>query len=178
MNTYIALLRGINVSGQKKVLMGDLRELLNNLSFKNVQTYIQSGNIVFQSKETNKSILESKISKLITDKYKFQVPILIKRREDLKNIVAHCPFKEDKKEKSYFTLLNSTPEQSLMDKLNNLNIDNETILVEKDCVYFFSNTGYGRAKCNNNFIERQLKVRATTRNYKTLNKLLEMTNMI
>jgi len=86
-----------------------------------------------------------------------------------------CPFKEEKKEKSYFTLLNSPPEQSALDELNNLNIDNETILAVKDCVYFFSNTGYGKAKCNNNFIERKLKVSATTRNYKTLNKLFEMT---
>jgi len=54
METYIVLLRGINVSGQKKILMAELRELLNSLSFRNVQTYIQSGNIVFQSKKNSK----------------------------------------------------------------------------------------------------------------------------
>ena len=63
MRTYIALLRGINVSGQKKVPMVELRKLFSDLNFKNVQTYIQSGNVIFQSVETNKTFLERMIQK-------------------------------------------------------------------------------------------------------------------
>ena len=68
MNTYIALLRGINVSGQKKIKMADLRLLLEENGFNNVNTYIQSGNIVFQTTEENITKLESKISEIIKNK--------------------------------------------------------------------------------------------------------------
>ena len=61
MESYIALLRGINVGGHKKILMADLRELFEKLNFKNVKTYIQSGNVVFHSTEEKIDVLESKI---------------------------------------------------------------------------------------------------------------------
>ncbi|MBJ6369751.1 DUF1697 domain-containing protein [Snuella sedimenti] len=77
MNTYIALLRGINVSGQKKVPMETLRKVLTNMGLKNVKTYIQSGNVVFQTMETNNSILEQTIFDAIQSQFGFEVPVLV-----------------------------------------------------------------------------------------------------
>jgi uncharacterized protein (DUF1697 family) len=76
MRTYIALLRGINVGGYKKVLIADLRALFESLGFKDVKTYIQSGNVVFKTiEETN---LARKIAEAIEAKYDFIVPVLVK----------------------------------------------------------------------------------------------------
>ena len=77
MKKFIALLRGINVSGQKKIKMSDLKLLFEDLGFQNVETYIQSGNVIFSSKEKSIKKLESKISSGIKSKYGFDVPVLV-----------------------------------------------------------------------------------------------------
>jgi uncharacterized protein (DUF1697 family) len=71
---YISLLRGINVAGKKKILMADLKELYLSLGFKNVITYIQSGNILFESNVVTNDIVAT-IEKAIADKYDFDVPV-------------------------------------------------------------------------------------------------------
>ncbi len=174
MRTYIALLRGINVSGQKKVPMVELRKLFSDLNFKNVQTYIQSGNVIFQSVETNKTFLERMIQKGIVTHFGFDVSVLVRTSVDIKNILEACPFSEEKKINGYFTLLHSVPDKNLMDETSLISYPNEEFHLTDQCVYFFSSTGYGNAKCNNNFFERKLKVSATTRNYKTMIKLLSL----
>ena len=99
MKTYIALLRGINVGGHKKILMADLRLLFESIGLKDVQTYIQSGNVVFRSKEETN--LASKIANAIEAKYGFMVPVLIKKASELSEILLKCPFFDEKREKSY-----------------------------------------------------------------------------
>ena len=174
MNTYIALLRGINVSGQKKIPMAELRKLLSDSGFKNVQTYIQSGNAIFQSSEENKSVLENTIQKAVLSHFGFDVPILVRTETEIQNILETCPFFEEKKTNSYFSLLHSIPNKSLIEETHLISYPNEEFHITNHCVYFFSSAGYGNAKCNNNFFERKLKVSATTRNYKTMVKLLSL----
>ena len=174
MKTFIALLRGINVSGQKKVPMAQLRSLLANSGFKNVQTYIQSGNVIFQTLEENKSELENIIQNSIFSHFGFDVSVLVRTPLNIQNILDVCPFSEDKKINSYFTLLHSNPDISLMDETSVISYPDEEFHITNSCVYFFSSNGYGNAKCNNNFFERKLKVTATTRNYKTMVKLLSL----
>ena len=174
MKTYIALLRGINVSGQKKVPMAELRKLLSDLGLINVQTYIQSGNVIFQSSEKNRSTLEHLIQKAIAYHFGFEVPILVRMEREIKSILDACPFSKEKKENGYFTLLHSAPDEGLVKETNSISYPNEEFHISDTCVYFFSSIGYGNAKCNNNFFERKLKVDATTRNYKTMVKLLSL----
>jgi len=174
MNTYIALLRGINVSGQKKVPMAVLRSLLSSSGFKNVQTYIQSGNVIFQSSEKNITNLENTIKKAIHSYFGFDVSILVRTTRDIRNILDNCPFSEEKKENGYYTLLHSIPDNDLIDSMHLVSYPNEEFHITNHCVYFFSSLGYGKAKCNNNFFERKLKVDATTRNHKTMVKLLSL----
>lgn len=174
MNTYIALLRGINVSGQKKIPMADLRELLTKSGLQNVQTYIQSGNVIFESSENHIQKLEEKIHVLIKTHFGFEVPILIKTSKQLLEIFDACPFSEEKKINSYFTLLYSTPNEKLVNEISKTSYPNEEFIIIKNCIYFNSALGYGKAKCNNNFFERKLKITATARNYKTMAKLLSL----
>ncbi|MWD30876.1 DUF1697 domain-containing protein, partial [Aquicoccus sp. SCR17] len=84
MHNYIALLRGINVGGQKKIKMADLRETLIKTGLNHVETYIQSGNVVFRDGESNKRVLESRIHKAILDDFGFEVPVLVVLEEDIK----------------------------------------------------------------------------------------------
>ncbi|WAC01470.1 DUF1697 domain-containing protein [Lacinutrix neustonica] len=137
MISYIALLRGINVSGQKKVPMAELRAVLRACAFKNVQTYIQSGNVVFESSEKDTSILELKIFSSIKKQFGFEVPVLVKTNLEMKAIFRACPFLEKRKVSSYFTLLNTAPEKELIDSLNTVAFDDEEIVATRNVVYFF-----------------------------------------
>lgn len=174
MKTYIGLLRGINVGGQKKVPMAELREVLTHCGFQNVQTYIQSGNVIFQSLEENQTNLEQIIQNKINKQFGFDVSVIVKTSIEVEHILNNCPFSEAKKEKSYFTLLGNIPEESFIKSISNEIYKDEAFIVKANCVYFYSETGYGNAKCNNNFFERKLKVTATTRNYKTIVKLVSL----
>ena len=173
MKTYIALLRGINVSGHKKILMADLRLLLEKSGLQNVQTYIQSGNVVFSSSEKKKD-LETIIYKAILKKYGWEVPILVKTASEIKKILNDCPFPQVKKEKSYFVLLQSIPTSENISITESISYPNEEFVITNSCVYLFSELGAAKAKLSTNLFERKLKVRATARNYRTMVKLLSL----
>lgn len=174
MNTYIALLRGINVSGQKKIKMAELRSVLENMGLKNVQTYIQSGNIVFDHNDTDTKALEIRVHDEIEKQFGFDVPVLILESRDVDRILNESPFEDDGDNKLYYVLLKNAPTEDLKSAFNNLQFDQEDFHITDTCVYLFCRNGYGNAKLNNNLIERKLKVEATTRNLKTMLKLLEL----
>ena len=111
---YISILRGINVSGQKKIKMADLKILYEEQDFENVITYIQSGNVIFElDAKITIEALKKVIEKAIETKYAFQVPVDIRTNQELKKIIEKCPFEEVKKEengtKVLVTFLQSTP---------------------------------------------------------------------
>lgn len=174
MHTYIALLRGVNVSGQKKIPMAELRGILAKSGLENVQTYIQSGNVIFQSLETDTSTLELKIHNAIKSYFGFEVPVLVLTPRELKNIFHSSPFPKEKKENSYFMMLYSKADKDLVDSISELSYPNEEFKITDKAVYFYCSVGYGKAKFSNNFFERKLKVTATARNYKTMVKLLSL----
>lgn len=175
MKTYIALLRGINVGGHKKIPMAELRELLTNTGYKAVESYIQSGNIILFSSE-NKRDVEHKIHNAIASHFGFDVPVIAKTRAELMQIFEACPFSEEKKENSYFVLLSKIPETELIDEVIKIKYANEEFQIINDCLYFYSSVGYGRTKFNMNSFEKRLGVKATSRNFKTMVKLIEMSS--
>ena len=177
MPTYIALLRGINVSGQKKIKMTELRQLLNEIGLEEVRTYIQSGNVIFFSPNEKKELLRRNMKDVIKENFGFEVGIWLEYREKLLEILNQCPFiphNEEEGKQLYFVFMNSRPAKALKDKLELLQFENEEFIILDDCVYLNCKKGYGKAKCNNNFFESRLKVEATTRNYRTVMKLLEL----
>ncbi|APY01344.1 DUF1697 domain-containing protein [Lacinutrix venerupis] len=174
MNTYITLLRGINVGGHKKVPMAILRELLSKAGFINVKTYIQSGNIVFQSLENQTKKIEKEIQQLIDVHFGFSVSIIVKTKLELQTIFDNCVFSNEKKIKSYFILLDSIPNAEYVKEVEAISFENEEFSIINNCLYFYSSTGYGRTKFNMATFEKKLKVNATSRNYNTINKLLQL----
>ncbi len=103
MSTKIAILRGINVGGKRKILMTDLKLLCETLGWKNVKTYIQSGNLIFTS-EVENSKLENMLEKAITEKYGFDVPVIIRNADELKTTIDKNPFYKNNTDISYLIL--------------------------------------------------------------------------
>ncbi|MEH6535072.1 MAG: DUF1697 domain-containing protein [Psychroserpens sp.] len=176
MNTYIVLLRGINVGGHKKVPMAELRELLAKTGFETVKTYIQSGNVILQSLEKKNATIESTVHVAIKSHFGFEVPVIARTRGELQLIFDTCPFSEEKKENSYFTLLNTIPDANLVKGVAQITYEDEEFQIINDCLYFYASKGYGQAKFNMNSFEKKLEVKATSRNYKTMVKLLAMSS--
>jgi len=178
---YIALLRGINVSGQKLIKMAELKLMFEKLGFKNVETYIQSGNVVFSSKEKNTvSILEVIKSNLFKS-FGFEVDVQVLDVEKFKHITQNHIFldgNQDKTKAIYYTLLSEKPAIELTLELNKLNQTTEFFKIEDEVVYCFYPNGYGSSKWNNVFFEKKLKVSCTTRNYNTMYKLVELSKAI
>jgi uncharacterized protein (DUF1697 family) len=174
MKTYIVLLKGINVGGHKKVPMVELREVLAKSGFENVQTYIQSGNVIFKSSKKSIQKLEKKINESIQSYFGFDVSIIVKTPKDLQRIFNVCPFSEEKKKKSYFTILHSIPNAELVEVASEKVYEGEEYYIINDCIYYFCEKGYGQAKFNMNLFERKLKTASTSRNYNTMVKLLTL----
>lgn len=177
MRTYIALLRGVNVSGHKKINMAELRELLKTFDFQDVKTYIQSGNVIFKSKEASILQLETTIKDGIAENFGFVVPVFVKTCDEIAAIIRESPFKKQEDleaNRIYYTLLQTEPSKNFLTSLRQEDYPNELFSIRSNCVYLNCLNGAGKAKLTNNTIERKLKVEATTRNHKTMLKLLEL----
>ncbi|QOD62218.1 DUF1697 domain-containing protein [Polaribacter haliotis] len=170
MKKYIVLLRGINVSGKNKIPMADLRELLNDLDFQNVQTYIQSGNIILESDE-GKSVICNKIKDGIQSKFGFDVPVIARTIPEWKKAIANYPFSTDNTKIVAFVFLNKKVYET---KIEVKGINYDEYLIDKDMVFIYCPSGFAKTKLSNNLFERKLNVTATTRNYNTALKLLEL----
>ncbi len=176
MKTYIVLLKGINVGGHKKVPMAELRELLTKSGFKNVQTYIQSGNVILQSSEKDIRKIEEIIKNAILNYFGFEVSVLVITKPNLQRIFDDFPFSEEKKKASYFMMLHHAPSEALVKVASEKVYEDEEYIILNDCIYYFCAKGYGQAKFNVNFFERNLKTFATSRNYNTMVKLLSLSS--
>jgi uncharacterized protein (DUF1697 family) len=176
MQTYIAILRGINVTGHKSIKMEALRAMCEEMKFKNTQTYIQSGNIIFQFKEIPAADLEKKIAKKIKEKTGFDVPVIVKNVPELKVVLKNNPFIKRKEDvtKLHVTFLNAEPDKALHAKIKDLKYDDDEFMLDGAAIYLFCPKTYGNTKLNNNFFENKLKLTATTRNWRTVNELLRI----
>jgi uncharacterized protein (DUF1697 family) len=181
MQTYIALLRGINVSGHNIIKMAELRQLCTELGFENVTTYIQSGNIIFQSKEKNKSKIENIIIDAIKKQFNYTINTLVLTKAALKTIFTLNPFIQQKDidiSKIYVTLLKNTPDLSLTSHLEKARaFNNDDFKIIHKSVYLHYQNSARFSKLSNNLIEKKLKSPATSRNWKTITKLVELSNL-
>ncbi len=180
MSTYIALLRGINVTGHNKIKMIHLKQLFVDLGFSGVVTYIQSGNVIFQSEQLVISNIEQIIIKAIKKHFGYSIKVLVVTKSQLSTIFNSNPFIERKNidmTKLHVTLLSKQTYIVGIEQIEGLiaTNDDEFIVIDKS-VYLYCPNGYGRTKLNNNLFEKKLKADATTRNWKTITKLIELSN--
>lgn len=170
MKTYIVILRGINVSGKNSIPMVELRELVTIMGFQNVQTYIQSGNIILNSKLSKDQVIE-KVKNGITSKFGYDVPVLARTIFEWEKAITNNPYPTENHKIVSFTFLSDVPEETTIE-VNITNSDVYTVI--NDMVYMYCPDGFGRTKLTNNLFEKKLKVTATSRNLRTTLKLLEM----
>jgi uncharacterized protein (DUF1697 family) len=176
MKTYIALLRGINVGGHRKLPMADLRTLLEGLKFKNSSTYIQSGNVVFQSEEIDSILLESKLEQAIEKQFGFEVSVIVIELNQYKKTATDNPFLKAKPaiEKLYITHFKTIPTPEGIEKLGEFDVGKDQYTIENQTAYLLYDEKVSVSKLTNNLLESKLKVVGSTRNWKTTLKLIEM----
>jgi uncharacterized protein (DUF1697 family) len=163
-------LRGINVSGHKMIKMDALKEMYKDLHFTNIQTYIQSGNVIFQNIESKQKGLGQIISNELMRKFGFGIPVIVLDTFELKEIIEKNPFASDKtKDISHLhiTFLSSKPELIDNGLFYQKKAPGEEFAITEKAVYLYCPKGYGQTKLTNAFFENKLKVGATTRNWKT-----------
>lgn len=177
MKTYVALLRGINVGGKGLLQMKELVAILESLGCLTVRTYIQSGNAVFEHKESEAGKLAGKISAAIEKKRGFAPHVLVLDAKELKRAVDGNPFPEGAAEPKSLHLffLDSKPAKSTLKSLDALKSATERFELLGNWFYLHAPDGIGRSKLAAS-VERHLKVPVTSRNWRTVCTLLEIAN--
>ncbi len=175
METFVALFRGINVGGHNKLPMAELTAALQQLEFDNVRTYIQSGNVVFGSTETKKEVLIKKIRELIQNKFGFDPVILLLSAGEFKKTIRDNPFLQAESEPTSLHLyfLESEAQNPDFQKLEKLKQNNEKFKLINKVFYLYAPDGIGRSKLAAG-VEKALGVPVTARNWRTVNKIMEM----
>lgn len=178
MKSYVSILRGINVSGKNKILMADLKLLFEKLGFENVHTYIQSGNVIFKAPGTKDDFeIAKRIEKAIDDTFNFKVPVIAFSGDELKATIENNPFVAEKNvdpDKLHVTFLSEKPAEEDVKKMEAFDYSPDRFIIKGKRVYLYIPGGYGETRLSNKFFENKLKVTATTRNWKTVKKLLEI----
>ena len=175
MPIYVALLRGVNV-GQNLLKMERLRELCAEMRLKNVRTYVQSGNIVFEGEKTAEHWCQS-LEKRLAGETRLPATVIVRTAAEIAKVLASNPFLNEKgidATKLHVTFLKQEPEKNAVEVLGKLKAGADRFQwIEKE-IYLHCPEGYGRTKLSNTAMEKVLGVRATTRNWNTVNKLHEM----
>lgn len=173
MQTFVLLLRGVMPTGRNKVPMIELRKALQRVGFTNVRTYIQSGNVVLQS-NSDPSSIQKQVHDVIAQEIGADISIIARTPEQIKRILECNPFRLEDSARTYFSMLEFPPAESLVEELQNITFAPDTVTLIDNTIYTLYATKHSDSKFNNNFFERKLKVVATTRNFNTLSHLLEM----
>ncbi len=175
METYIALLRGVNV-GQNLLKMERLRQLLSELGFKSVTTYLQSGNAVFQT-EGPASSVASAIGKKLAGETRLPVTVLVRTPAELKSTIAQNPFLKGKgvdRSRLHVSFLADAASKEGVKKLAAIDAGCDQFHASGREIYLYCPNGYGISKLSNSALEKALGVKATTRNWNTVNKIYEI----
>lgn len=166
----VALLRGINLGARNRVAMKDLRALVEELGGKDVRTYLQSGNVVFGGR----ALTAKAIEKGLRESLRVDVTVLVRKKAELDELVRGNPFAKADPATLHVTFLASAPDKGRVEKLGERTFEPDAFEVAGREVYLRCPNGYGRSKLSNAFLEKQLGVAATTRNWKTVTALAEL----
>lgn len=175
MPVFVALLRGVNVGGNF-LKMDRLRVLCDELGVKNVRTYVQSGNVVFEAPGSS-SHWHQALERKLDGESRLAVSVIVRTTAELARVISDNPFLKEKgidTSKLHITFLQEAPAKSSLAALSTLKAGPDRFFCTGKEVYLHCPDGYGRSNLNNNAFEKSLSLRATTRNWNTVNTLLEM----
>ncbi len=180
MPRYVALLKGINVGGKNIIKMADLKQLLAGMGFADIHTYIQSGNILFDSGKEEEN-LQIALEKGIQERFGFRVPVIIRTANELKHIVNQCPFTSEEIGKAeshtevevfYLVLFGKPLSKEEMTLLSSVESGNETYKISDRNMYMLLNDSIRNSKLAASL--QKIKTPSTVRNWKTICTLLTL----
>jgi len=174
MNTYIVLLRGINVSGKNIIKMAELKQFLTDEGFGNVVTYIQSGNLVVES-PLKRDEAGQKIKQLIMTHFGWDISVFVLTLKQMQQALQNNPFPDTAEPNRVFvTFLDKVPDAGIAAALAQTDFGPDVFEIINDILYFHLPGGMAQSKMTNNFFEKKLKVTATGRNLNTVRKMIEL----
>jgi uncharacterized protein (DUF1697 family) len=177
MGIYVSLLRGINVGGQKKLPMGTLRQIYQDLGFSRIKTYLQSGNVVFESPQTDQGLLTKQIEDAIQQSCGYALQVYIRTKDEILGIAANNPFLSDKNadtSKLHVSFLYRLPTETTWSKVVlPENIPDQCARGET-VIYLYYPNGYSKTKIPASYFEKLLAVPLTDRNWNTVSALARM----
>ena len=177
MTVYIALLRGINVGGKNMIKMAELKRMFQNIGLGRVQTYIQSGNVLFES-DAEEEPLRRRIEQEIEATFGFSVTVILRTSGELEQIIEQCPFTEEavteaaataQGESLYVSLMPEAPSPEAVEKLRAFKSDREEYRVIGREVYLLFRDSIRNSKLASSL--PKLNVPGTVRNWRTISKL-------
>jgi uncharacterized protein (DUF1697 family) len=173
MNTYIALFRGINVGGNNILPMNELKACLTELGFENIQTYIQSGNVVFDTGLPEKKIKAAKISEKIEQEKGFYPKVIVLNKADFKKAFAENDFDSSDGRLLHLFFYDTRPTKPNLETLEKFKKESECYAFGDKAFYLYAPEGIGRSKLAAG-VEKALGVSVTARNWNTVTKLMAM----
>lgn len=176
MNTYIALLRGINVGGKNSLPMHELASYFEEMGCEGVKTYVQSGNVVFQNRRKLDERDTAIIAKRILQAKGFEPKILLLTSAELGTAIENNPFPTDNGKALHFFFLESRAERPDIAQLESAKADTETFHLGDRVFYLHAPDGVGRSRLAAS-AEKALGVSATARNWNTVAKLIAMAGL-
>jgi len=177
MTVVISMLRGVNVGGHNKIKMDALRALYESLKFEDVATFIQSGNVVFRTKERDLAKASRRIGDGIEKTFGFRPGVVLRTAEEMREVIARNPFaarKDIEPGKLLVLFLDGLPDAECRKNVLTVKVDREELRVDGRELYIYFPDGMGRSKLSTAAVERALKVAGTGRNWNSVLKLMEM----
>lgn len=177
MTTFVSLFRGINVGGHQSVRMDELKELHASLGLQEVETYIQSGNVVFTSDDADVTQLRRKIEEGFAQKFGFQVNVMVRTADEFNAMIENNPFQNQPMKESKWVVvmfLATHPVSTALEDIQKTYTGPEELYIVGQEAYIYYPDGIGRSKLSNTFLEKKLQTRGTARNWNTVLRLQKM----
>ena len=170
---YVALPRGINVTGSNIIKMTELKAAFGSLGFDNIVTYINSGNVAFDSKKTAEGTLVKKIAPLVEKLAGKPISVMVRSQDDIKKILAANPFagKYETPQQMHVLFMDGPMSADRVNLLEAQQTDREKFIVKGNEIYALLLDGVAQSMLGRGFIERKLKTIYTGRNWRTVEKL-------
>jgi uncharacterized protein (DUF1697 family) len=181
MDVLISMLRGVNLGPHNRIKMDDLRALYESLKLQDAQTYVQSGNVVFRTKEKNAAKLAQRIQDAIGKKFGFRPEVIVRTIEELRQALDSNPFRKRhdiESSKLLITFLSAEPAVEAQTTIRNLKVQREELHLMGRELYIYFPDGIGKSKVPWSSVEKLLKVTGTARNLNSVIKMLEMAEQL
>ena len=177
MTAFVSLFRGINVGGRHKIRMDELKDLHESLGLRDVLPYIQSGNVLFKSEDTDSARLRKQIEDGFEKRFGFHVEIIVRTSAELRDIIDKNPFQSQQSKESKWVVvmfLAARPDNTAQEELLKTYVGPEELFIIGKELYIYYPNGIGRSKLSHSFLEKKLKTFGTARNWNTILQLQKL----